>query len=203
MVLKNTPFYAESGGQIGDKGRIYNQDFEFIVTDTQKAGNYFLHIGTLNYGEIKKNLKVIAEVNQKQRKQIMKNHTATHLLQAALKLIIGDHIAQAGSFVSSERLRFDYRHYEALTDEQISKVENIVNEKIQENIEVYKTVMDKEQALKTGATAIFGEKYGEKVRVVKINDFSTELMRWNSFKFNWKNWLISYNIRVLNCFWNT
>ncbi len=175
LILNATPFYAESGGQVGDKGVIYTQDFNFDVYDTQKIGNYFFHLGKLSYGEIKNKEKVMAKVDKKLRLSTMRNHTSTHLLQAALRKIVGTHIVQAGSQVSPERLRFDFRHYEALTSEQIAQIEKMVNEKIQESLKVEKFVMEKEEAIKMGAMAIFGEKYGEKVRVIKVNNYSTEL----------------------------
>ena len=175
IVLDKTPFYAEMGGQIGDTGNIYNSEVKFIVNDTNKYGNFYVHWGTLKAGTLKINDTVTAEVDSSRRKSIMRNHTATHLLQAALKKIVGDHITQAGSYVGDDRLRFDFRHYEGLTREQIKDIEHMVNSVIQENIPVEKFVKDKEEAIKMGATAIFGEKYGEKVRVVKINDFSMEL----------------------------
>lgn len=175
LLLEKSPFYAEAGGQVGDQGTIFNQEFEFQVMDTQKYANYILHFGTLNYGHIKINDKVITSVNNKQRTATMRNHTATHLLHASLRKIVGDHIVQAGSFVSSERLRFDFRHYEAIKKEQIDEIEKMVNSVIQNNIKVEKTIKDKEDAIKMGAMAIFGEKYGEKVRVIKIDNFSTEL----------------------------
>ncbi|MBU1076298.1 MAG: alanine--tRNA ligase, partial [Spirochaetes bacterium] len=168
-------FYAESGGQTSDKGRIYNQEFEFQVSDTQKHANYIFHIGKLNYGVIKKGDKVIAQVDTVLRAATMKNHTATHLLQAALKKVIGDHIVQAGSFVSPDRLRFDFRHYEAIQADKLREIEEVVNGEIQKNTSIEKYTKEKDEAIKMGATAIFGEKYGEKVRVVKINDFSMEL----------------------------
>ncbi len=175
LLLEKSPFYAEAGGQVGDQGTIFNQEFEFQVMDTQKYANYILHFGTLNYGHIKINDKVITRVNNKQRTSTMRNHTATHLLHSALRKVVGDHIVQAGSFVSPERLRFDFRHYEAIKKEQLDEIEKMVSSVIQNNIKVEKIIKDKEDAIKMGAMAIFEEKYGEKVRVIKIDNFSTEL----------------------------
>ncbi len=175
LILDNTPFYAEMGGQIGDTGVISSDKFKFIVEDTNKYGNYFVHWGKLEKDRIKTNDEAVAEVTGERRKSIMKNHTATHLLQAALKQVLGDHITQAGSYVGADRLRFDFRHYESIKRTDLKKIEMIVNKIIQENKIVEKFTKEKEDAIKMGATAIFGEKYGEKVRVVKIDDFSMEL----------------------------
>lgn len=176
ILLDITPFYAESGGQVGDKGIIETPDFKFEVNDTQKYGNrYIIHWGQVIYGDIKPDTRVDAKVDEKLRNCTAKNHTATHLLQAALRKIVGSHITQAGSYVGPDRLRFDFRHYEPLTAEQIEQIEKIVNQKIQENLKVEKFIEEKDKALKMGAMAIFGEKYGEKVRVVKAGDFSIEL----------------------------
>ncbi len=176
LLLDITPFYAESGGQIGDKGIIETPDFRFEVEDTQKYGNrYIVHWGRIAYGEASSGTKVDAKVDKKLRKATAQNHTATHLLQAALRKIAGSHITQAGSYVGPDRLRFDFRHYKALTHQQIERIEKLVNEKIQENLKIEKFIEEREKALKMGAMAIFGEKYGEKVRVVKAGDFSIEL----------------------------
>ena len=175
VLLKSSPFYAQSGGQVGDKGTISNQELEFEVIDTQKCGNYHLHYGRLINGTIKKSDEVTVKVDPDSRNAIMKNHTATHLLQSALRKVIGSHIVQAGSFVASDRLRFDFRHYEAIAPEQLDQIERLVNFVIQQDLAVTKEIKDKDKAMKTGAMAIFGEKYGEKVRVVTIEDFSMEL----------------------------
>ncbi len=175
ILLNETPFYAEMGGQVGDTGIIYNNNFQFKVEDTQKYGNHYIHWGKIIEGSTKVNEKVKAEVDKKRRLSIMRNHTATHLLQAALKKVVGKHIMQAGSYVGEDRLRFDFRHYSSLSREEIKTIELIVNDIIEKNIFVEKFIKDKEDAIKMGATAIFGEKYGEKVRVVKVNDFSMEL----------------------------
>ncbi len=176
ILLDITPFYAESGGQVGDKGTISTPEFNFEVYDTQKYGNrYFVHWGRVEYGSINRGAKVDAKVNKKLRQATARNHTATHLLQAALRKTIGTHITQAGSYVGPDRLRFDFRHYTALTVDEIEKVEKLVNEKIIENIKIEKSVKEKEEAIKSGAMAIFGEKYGEKVRVIKADNFSNEL----------------------------
>lgn len=175
LILESTPFYAESGGQTGDKGSIHDPECEFSVFDTQKSGPYHLHLGRLNFGTLRRESRVMATVDRAERLSTMRNHTATHMLQAALRKTAGDHIVQAGSSVSPERLRFDFRHYEALTPAQIADIENLVNLKIRENLNVEKNEMEKEEAIRSGATAIFGEKYGEKVRVITIPGYSREL----------------------------
>ncbi len=175
VILENTPFYAESGGQTGDTGLIFTQEIEFQVIDTKKYGNKFIHFGHLTYGQLKTDQKIIAKVNKEKRLSTMKNHTSTHLLQAALRKFVGDHIVQAGSFVSPERLRFDFRHYEAIDKEKLTEMENYINSIIQQNHTVKKFIKEKEEAIKMGAMAIFGEKYGEKVRVIKIDNISIEL----------------------------
>ncbi|MBN1897736.1 MAG: alanine--tRNA ligase [Spirochaetes bacterium] len=176
ILLDKTPFYGESGGQVGDKGVLETPEFQFQVEDTLKYGNRFIvHWGKVDFGKIEKDINVDAKVNQVLRQATARNHTATHLLQAALKKVLGSHISQAGSYVGPDRLRFDFRHFESLSGEQIERVEQLINEKIQRNLAVFKSVEDKEKALKSGAVAIFGEKYGETVRVVKAGQFSQEL----------------------------
>lgn len=176
IVLDKTPFYAESGGQVGDSGRIIANGAIFEVVDTQKqGGNLFLHKGKLQLGTFTKGQSCIAEVNVTTRKATELNHSATHLLHAALRQVLGDHVTQKGSLVNPERLRFDFSHFEPITDYQIGVLECMVNEQIRLNNPVSATVMAKDDAVKAGAMALFGEKYGDEVRVLKIGEFSTEL----------------------------
>ena len=164
------------GGQCGDKGVITVQDGEFVVEDTVKLlGGKVGHIGKVTSGMLKKGDKAVLSVDAALRADTCKNHSATHLLQKALRTVLGSHVEQAGSYVDAERLRFDFSHFQAMTAEEIEKVEAIVNEKIAENLAICTDVMSIEDAKKTGAMALFGEKYGETVRVVKMGDFSTEL----------------------------
>ena len=176
VVLDKTPFYAESGGQIGDRGRIVADGAVFEVVDTQKqGGTLFLHKGRLVSGSFAKGQTCIAQVNATNRKATELNHSATHLLHAALRQILGDHVTQKGSLVNADRLRFDFSHFEPVTNDQINDLEQIVNEQIRLNNLVSATVMAKDDAVKAGAMALFGEKYGDEVRVLKIGEFSTEL----------------------------
>ena len=176
VVLDKTPFYAESGGQVGDKGLIKAGDAVFEVTDTRKqGGDLILHIGKVVSGSLAVGARCQAEVDGTRRRATGLNHSATHLLHAALRLVLGDHVAQKGSLVNPERLRFDFAHFEPMTTDQIRRVERIVNEQIRFNSAVSADVMAKDDAMKLGAMALFGEKYGEEVRVLRIGEFSTEL----------------------------
>jgi len=176
LVLDRTPFYAESGGQVGDVGVVTGSDgFRFRVTDTQKSGPAHLHIGTVEAGALESGACVEAEVDACARVATTLNHSATHLLHAALREILGAHVSQKGSLVTPARLRFDFSHYEPLTAEQLSRIETLVNEKIRDNAEATTTLMSYDEAIDAGAMALFGEKYGDKVRVMRIGDFSTEL----------------------------
>lgn len=176
LVLDQTPFYAESGGQTGDKGIIKTATAEFKVCDTQKFANKVIgHIGQVIKGEIKIDDEVVTQVNDITREQTQNNHSATHLLHAALRVVLGDHVQQKGSLVESERLRFDFSHYEPITSDQLSQVGHIVNQQIRHNCEVTTTQMDLEEAKEKGAQALFGEKYEDQVRVVAMDDFSLEL----------------------------
>ncbi len=176
VILDKTPFYAESGGQIGDCGRIEADGAIFEVTDTQKqGGNLFLHKGVLLSGILTQGQLCDAKVSAVDRIATELNHSATHLLHAALRQVLGDHVAQKGSLVNPERLRFDFSHFEPVTAFEISAVERIVNEQIRLNNPVSAEVMAKDEAVKAGAMALFGEKYGDEVRVLKIGEFSTEL----------------------------
>ncbi len=176
VVLDKTPFYAESGGQAGDCGNIEADGAVFAVSDTQKqGGNLFLHKGRLISGSLSVGQLCDAHVSVEERKATELNHSATHLLHAALRQVLGDHVAQKGSLVNSERLRFDFSHFEPMTAFEVSTIERLVNEQIRLNSPVSAQVMAKDDAMKAGAMALFGEKYGDAVRVLKIGDFSTEL----------------------------
>ncbi len=174
-ILKETPFYAESGGQVGDNGKIFNDDYTLNISDTIKIGEDIVHISEGYNDNILKNNKVSCVVNSSDRNKIKCNHTATHLLQASLKTVLGDHVQQAGSLVDSQKLRFDLTHYNKITKDEIRKVENIVNKKIQQNIDLKVSIMDFDKAKESGAIAMFNEKYGDKVRVVDVVSFSKEL----------------------------
>ncbi|MDO9212555.1 MAG: alanine--tRNA ligase [Methylococcales bacterium] len=176
VVLDKTPFYAESGGQVGDSGQIVVAGAVFEVSDTQKqGGTLFLHKGKLVSGALSTGQTALTTVNATARKATELNHSATHILHAALRQTLGDHVTQKGSLVNPERLRFDFSHFEPVTDEQIAVLERLVNEQIRLNNPVSAQVMAKDDAVKAGAMALFGEKYGAEVRVLKIGEFSTEL----------------------------
>lgn len=176
IIVRRTPFYATMGGQCGDNGIITCGGSEFAVEDTVKLpGDRVGHIGRVTKGTIKTGDKAVLQVNEAQRGDTCKNHSATHLLQKALRMVLGDHVEQAGSFVNGDRLRFDFSHSSAMTKEELEKTERIVNEQIGLSLPVVTEVMSIEDAKKTGAMALFGEKYGERVRVVRMGDFSTEL----------------------------
>lgn len=175
VVLENTPFYAESGGQIGDTGRLEGQNFCFNVSDTQKYGQVFGHIGALLEGTLSVGQSVSAVVNTERRKQISLNHSATHLLHAALRQVLGNHVAQKGSLVSDNLLRFDFVQPEAISKDQLFEIEKIVNQQIRANHPIQTEIMQLDAAKAKGAMALFGEKYTEKVRVLTMGDFSIEL----------------------------
>ena len=175
VILDRTPFYAESGGQVGDRGVITIGESRFAVTDTKKtAKGQYLHFGTMEMGGLGKDDSVTASVDTERRYAIMRNHTAAHLLQAALRKVLGDHVHQAGSYVDDERCRFDFSHFEAVTHEQLSEIEALVNKAIFDAIPVTMTAMPIEEAKKLGAMALFGEKYGDIVRVVEAKGVSVE-----------------------------
>ncbi len=175
IIATQTPFYATMGGQKGDRGVIITADGEFKVTDTVKLpGGRIGHVGTVVKGSVKCGVATF-KVCDSNRMSVCKNHSATHLLQKALREVLGEHVEQSGSYVDGERLRFDFSHGAAMTAEELAKVEALVNDKIAENLSVVTEVMSIEEAKKTGAMALFGEKYGESVRVVKMGDFSIEL----------------------------
>ncbi|WP_417664876.1 alanine--tRNA ligase [Pseudidiomarina sp.] len=174
VVLTRTPFYAESGGQIGDTGKLIVNGGEFVVEDTQYIGKAIAHHGqaaaTLKVGD-----KVAAHVDSHRREAVKRNHSATHLLHAALRNLLGEHVTQKGSLVTAERLRFDFSHFESVTAEQLDAIERQVNEEIYNNLQVSAAVMPIEDAKKAGAMALFGEKYDDEVRVLRMGDFSMEL----------------------------
>ena len=175
VVLNETPFYAESGGQVGDKGELTAQGVSFVVTDTQKYGQAIGHQGKVAQGSVKVGDSVEATIDEARRSRIRLNHSATHLLHAALRQVLGDHVSQKGSLVSDRNLRFDFSHFEAMKPEQIRQVEDIVNAQIRRNLPIETNIMDLEDAKAKGAMALFGEKYDESVRVLSMGDFSTEL----------------------------
>ncbi len=172
IFLDRTPFYAESGGQVGDQGWLRKNQTIFRVDDTRTAHS---HIGVVSEGELKVGDKVVCEVDVTKRQATAYNHSATHLMHAALKNVLGDHVQQKGSLVAPERLRFDFSHFEPVTKEQLREIESLVNEQIRANTEVGTNVMDLQDAMDSGATALFGEKYGDRVRVVVMGEFSVEL----------------------------
>ncbi|CRL61391.1 MULTISPECIES: alanine--tRNA ligase [Proteus] len=175
IFLNKTAFYAESGGQVGDKGVLTGKDSLFEVTDTQKYGKAIGHIGKVNVGSFIVNHKINATIDIARRDAIRLNHSATHLLHAALRQVLGTHVTQKGSLVNDKYLRFDFSHFEAVKPEQLREIEDIVNAQIRLNSPVVTELMDLEDAKEKGAMALFGEKYDERVRVLTMGDFSTEL----------------------------
>ncbi|HIA6748603.1 TPA: alanine--tRNA ligase [Staphylococcus aureus] len=176
FMLTETPFYAVSGGQVADTGIVYNDNFEIAVSEVTKAPNgQNLHKGVVQFGQVNVGATVSAEVNQNDRRDIQKNHSATHLLHAAVKSVLGDHVNQAGSLVEADRLRFDFSHFGPMTNDEIDQVERLVNEEIWKGIDVNIQEMDIASAKEMGAMALFGEKYGDVVRVVNMAPFSIEL----------------------------
>ena len=181
VVLEQTPFYGESGGQVGDTGLLTSSNVTFIVKDTQKQGKSILHIGEVQKGSIKKGDELSAVIDFANRKAISRNHSATHLMHAALQQVLGDHVSQKGSLVDTEKLRFDFSHFEPVKKEQLKQIEQIVNAQIRGNSEAQAVEMNLEAAKASGAMALFGEKYDDVVRVVSMGDqlesesFSTEL----------------------------
>lgn len=175
VVLDETSFYAESGGQVGDKGELKGNGFTFTVQDTQKYGQAIGHVGKLSSGSLKVGDGVKAEVDEARRARIRLNHSATHLMHAALRSVLGTHVAQKGSLVNDKALRFDFSHFEAMKPAEIRAVEDIVNAQIRRNLPIETNIMDLEAAKANGAMALFGEKYEDRVRVLQMGDFSTEL----------------------------
>ena len=175
VVLASTPFYAESGGQIGDTGILVTDGKLFRVDDTQKSGDANVHFGSVEQGSLKVGDSVEAVVDAERREAIRLNHTATHLMHAALRKVLGEHVTQKGSLVAPDRLRFDFSHYEGVTPEQLQAIEDLVNAEIRKNTPAQTEHMTYDDAIESGAMALFGEKYGDKVRVLRVGDFSVEL----------------------------
>lgn len=175
VILDQTPFYAESGGQVGDKGELKGAGFFFAVSDTQKYGQAIGHIGKVASGSLKVGDAVQADVDEARRQRIRLNHSATHLMHAALRQVLGTHVAQKGSLVNDKALRFDFSHFEAMKPEEIRAVEDLVNAQIRRNLAIETNIMDIDAARASGAMALFGEKYDDRVRVLRMGDFSTEL----------------------------
>ncbi len=175
VVLERTPFYAESGGQVGDTGQLVAGKARFAVTDTRKRGSAFSHQGRLEGGALSIGDPVIAQIDSDRRERIRRNHTATHLLHAALREVLGTHVQQKGSLVAPDRLRFDFAHFQPMTAGELRRIEQRVNEQIRLNAPAETRQMSYDAAVASGAMALFGEKYGDEVRVLRVGDFSTEL----------------------------
>ncbi|WP_043887684.1 alanine--tRNA ligase [Methylophaga thiooxydans] len=175
LVLDHTPFYAESGGQVGDHGEITSDNASFTVSDTRKQGKAFTHIGRCEHGQFHVGQSVTAQIDESNRQATALNHSATHLLHAALRNVLGDHVMQKGSLVDPQRLRFDFSHFEPVTPDQLHDIERMVNQQIRLNHPVDTKLMAIEEAKKSGAMALFGEKYDDEVRVLSMGDFSIEL----------------------------
>ncbi|MCK4708155.1 MAG: alanine--tRNA ligase, partial [Gammaproteobacteria bacterium] len=175
VVLDSSPFYAESGGQVGDTGFLNADNIQFEVEDTQKQAKAFAHIGTLIKGSIKVGDQLEASIDVGRREATIRNHSATHLMHAALRQVLGEHVQQKGSLVDPYKLRFDFSHFEAITPQQITTIESLVNSQIRHNSGTDAEVMSIDDAKEKGAMALFGEKYGNEVRVVSMGDFSMEL----------------------------
>jgi alanyl-tRNA synthetase len=175
VVLERTPFYAESGGQVGDTGVLGSDGAVFTVLDTQKLGVAFGHVGRIAQGSIKVGDSVQAQVDVERRAAIVLNHSATHLMHAALRAVLGDHVQQKGSLVAPDRLRFDFAHYSAVTSAELEQIEGLVNEQVRKNSAAETRVLSYDEAIAEGALAFFGDKYGTSVRVLKLGDFSMEL----------------------------
>ncbi|MCX5657881.1 MAG: alanine--tRNA ligase-related protein, partial [Candidatus Omnitrophica bacterium] len=174
IVLDKTPFYAEQGGQVSDQGKISSSGLIVEIYDVKKMSDAVLHSGKVIKGKLRVGDRVSAKVDMERRLDIARNHTATHILQSALREVLGSHVEQAGSWVGPDSLRFDFTHFKAIDREQIERVEELVNNYIRRNDKVVPRVMDKSEAQKSGALAFFGEKYGDKVRVVNVGDYSKE-----------------------------
>ncbi len=175
VILNHTPFYGESGGQVGDSGELLVNEYRFMVQDTQKQNDVFMHIGSMESGMIKSGDQVYAHVNEQRRQAIKLNHSATHLMHEALRTVLGDHVQQKGSLVDEEKLRFDFSHFQPLTDVEIRQIEGLVNDEIRMNLATKAQLMSIDEAKETGAMMLFGEKYGSTVRVLSIGSDSVEL----------------------------
>jgi len=175
VVLDHTPFYAEAGGQVGDTGELTGEGVRFVVSDTQKRGDAHLHVGAMEQGTLEAGAELRARVDAGRRAAIVLNHSATHLLHAALRRILGDHVTQKGSLVAPDRLRFDFSHNQPVTGDELQSIEDVVNAEVRRNVAADVRHMDYDEAIAAGAMALFGEKYGDRVRVMRFGDFSTEL----------------------------
>jgi len=176
VLAEKTPFYGETGGQVGDRGVIFQEDFSLEVEDTLRPlEGLIVHRARVKRGVVKEGMEAVLRVDRDRRQAIALNHTATHLLQAMLREFLGSHVHQAGSLVAPDRLRFDFTHFASIEREDLEQIEAMVNQKVRQNMKVETKIMNVEEALQTGAMALFGEKYGEKVRVVRVSDFSIEL----------------------------
>src|SRR6185295_7105621 len=176
VILDRTPFYSEAGGQIGDTGVLEGDNVLAGVEDTYSVVNgFYLHKTRVEQGELRVGDRITARIDAERRRQIKANHTGTHMLHAALREVLGPHVKQAGSLVAPDRLRFDFTHYAPLTDDEIAEIERLVNNEVLHNREVETEIKPFEDALASGAMALFGEKYGAEVRVVSVPGFSTEL----------------------------
>ena len=175
VILSSTPFYAESGGQIGDVGILVADGTLFNVADTQKSGDANVHYGTVEQGDLSIGDTLEAIVDAERRQAVRLNHSATHLMHEALRRVLGEHVTQKGSLVAADRLRFDFSHYEGVSESQLQEIESIVNDEIRSNKAAETTLMSYDDAIESGAMALFGEKYGDKVRVLRFGDFSVEL----------------------------
>ncbi len=182
IVLDRTPFYAESGGQVGDSGKIFNDNCKILITDVKKDNDIFIHLGKLTKGEISK-AEFTSEINIENRKSIARNHTATHLLHKALRDVLGDHVQQKGSLVHPDHLRFDFTHFQQVSKHELDMVERAVNAKVRECLELDTEIKSIDEARKAGAMALFGEKYGENVRVISIGNYSKELCGGTHLRF--------------------
>jgi alanyl-tRNA synthetase len=180
VVLNQTPFYGEAGGQVGDTGWLTGDGLRFRVTDTQKrAGDLIVHLGTVEEGVLKTGAALTLEVDHERRSAIRQNHSATHLLHEALRQVLGDHVAQKGSLVAPDRLRFDFSHPKAMTAEEIDRIEDIANDVVLQNAPVITRLMSRDDAIASGARALFGEKYGDEVRVVAMSESGGNTMGWS------------------------
>jgi len=182
IVLDRTPFYAESGGQVGDSGRIFNENCEILISDVKKDNDFFIHLGKLTKGSINEQ-ELTAEIEEKKRISIARNHTATHLLHKALRDVLGDHVQQKGSLVHPDHLRFDFTHFQQVSRHELDVIERAVNAKIRECIALETEIKSIDEARQDGAMALFGEKYGEKVRVISVGDYSKELCGGTHLRF--------------------
>ncbi|SQC86948.1 alanyl-tRNA synthetase [Klebsiella pneumoniae] len=201
MILDQTPFYAESGGQVGDKGELKGAGFSFAVSDTQKYGQAIGHIGKVASGSLKVGDAVQADVDEARRQRIRLNHSATHLMHAALRQVLGTHVAQKGSLVNDKALRFDFSHFEAMKPEEIRAVEDLVNAQIRRNLAIETNIMDIDAARASGAMALFGEKYDDRVRVLRMGDFSTELCGGDSRGAYRRYRPVPHHVRVRHRCW--